>query len=112
MIRSFITLLKGFQTWAQKGPSTSILQKDEIKKVKRKRDYRKEYDEYQGTAEQKKRRADRNRARRRAIREGRVHKGDGKELDHVGFHRKGRLKNVATRVVSRHANRVRQPPRS
>jgi hypothetical protein len=82
-----------------------------LKLTKRKRDYRKEYDTYQGTPEQKKRRADRNRARRQAEREGRVHKGDGKELDHVGFHRKGRLKNVATRVVSRHANRVRQPPR-
>ena len=77
----------------------------------RKRDYRKEYDDYQGTTAQKKRRADRNRARRRAERTGRVHKGDGKELDHVGFHRTGRLKNVPTRVVSRHANRVRQPPR-
>jgi hypothetical protein len=81
------------------------------KMTKRVRDYRKEYDQYQGTTEQKKRRADRNRARRHAQATGRVHKGDGKELDHVGFHRKGRLKNVATRVVSRHANRVRQPPR-
>lgn len=81
-------------------------------KAKRKRDYRKEYDDYQGTPEQKKRRADRNRARRQAEREGRVHKGDGKELDHVGYHRKGRLKNVPTRVVSRHANRIRQPKRS
>jgi hypothetical protein len=78
----------------------------------RKRDYRKEYDDYQGTTAQKKRRADRNRARRQAERQGRVHKGDGKELDHVGFHRTGRLRTVATRVVSRHANRVRQPPRS
>lgn len=80
--------------------------------MKRKRDYRKEYDDYQGTPEQKKRRADRNRARRKAIREGRVHKGDSKELDHVGSHRTGRLKNVPTRVVSRHANRIRQPKRS
>lgn len=80
--------------------------------VKRKRDYRKEYDEYQGLPAQKKRRADRNRARREAERKGRVHKGDGKELDHVGFHRTGRLKAVPTRVTSRHANRVRQPPRS
>lgn len=80
--------------------------------AERKRDYRKEYDDYQGTPLQKKRRADRNRARRKALREGRVHKGDTKELDHVGFHRRGRLKNVAVRVVSRHANRVRQPPRS
>jgi hypothetical protein len=80
--------------------------------TKKARNYRKEYDDYQGTPEQKKRRADRNRARRQAQREGRVHKGDGKELDHVGSHRKGRLKNVPTRVVSRAANRRRQPSRS
>lgn len=79
---------------------------------KRKRDYRKEYDEYHGTPEQKKRRADRNRARRKAERDGRVHKGDGKEVDHVGSHRTGRLRNVPTRVVSRSANRKRQPSRS
>lgn len=77
----------------------------------RKRDYRKEYDDYQGTTAQKKRRADRNRARRRAERDGRVSKGDGKELDHVGYHRTGRLRDVPTRVVSRTANRKRQPPR-
>lgn len=79
--------------------------------AKRKRDYRKEYDDYHGTAAQKKRRADRNSARRKAERDGRVHKGDGKELDHVGFNRTGRLKNVPTRVTSRTANRKRQPPR-
>ncbi len=71
-----------------------------------------EYDAYQGSPLQKKRRADRNRARRKAEREGKVHKGDGKELDHVGFHRTGRLRNVATRVVSRSMNRKRQPKRS
>lgn len=80
--------------------------------AERKRDYRKEYDEYHGTPAQKKRRADRNRARRQAERKGRVSKGDGKELDHVGSHRTGRLKNVPTRVTSRHANRIRQPKRS
>lgn len=80
--------------------------------AKKKRNYRKEYDEYQGTPLQKKRRADRNRARRIAERQGRVHKGDGKELDHVGSHRKGRLRSVPTKVVSRHANRIRQPKRS
>lgn len=81
-------------------------------KAKRVRDYRKEYDDYQGTPEQKKRRAERNRARRIAERKGRVHKGDGKELDHVGFHRTGSLRNVPTKVTSRTANRKRQPPRS
>lgn len=80
--------------------------------AKRKRDYAKEYREYHALPEQKKRRADRNAARRKAMAKGKVHKGDGKELDHVGFHRTGRLKNVPTRVVSRHANRIRQPKRS
>lgn len=78
----------------------------------RSRNYRKEYDEYQGLPEQKRRRADRNRARRKALRKGSVHKGDRKEVDHLGSHRRGRLKNVPTRVVSRHANRIRQPKRS
>lgn len=77
----------------------------------RKRDYAKEYRDYHGTPAQKKRRADRNRARRQAVRDGRVSKGDGKELDHVGSHRTGRLKNVPTRVTSRTANRKRQPNR-
>jgi hypothetical protein len=76
------------------------------------RDYKKEYRDYHAKPEQKKRRADRNRARRKAIREGRVHKGDSREVDHKGNHRTGRLKDVPTRVVGRHANRVRQPKRS
>lgn len=66
---------------------------------------------YENTPAQVKRRVARNRARRKAIREGRVRKGDGKELDHIGFHRTGSLDNVPTRVVSRSANRRRQPPR-
>ena len=80
--------------------------------ARKKRDYAKEYREYHGTDAQKKRRADRNRARRKALREGRVHKGDTMELDHVGSHRTGRLRNVQTRVISRHRNRIRQPKRS
>lgn len=75
------------------------------------RNYRKEYDDYHAKTEQKKRRADRNKARRKAQRDGRVSKGDGKEVDHVGNHRKGRLANVSTRVVSRRENRSRQPKR-
>jgi len=97
--------------------STQYIWNSRSKKVtktqvaKRARDYRKEYDDYQGTTAQKKRRAQRNRIRRIAQKEGRVHKGDGKELDHEGFHRKGSLRHVPTKVVSRHANRIRQPPR-
>ena len=60
---------------------------------------------------QVKRREARNRARRAALKAGKVHKGDHLELDHVGFNRRGSLFNVRTRVVSRHANRIRQPPR-
>lgn len=57
------------------------------------------------------RREARNKARARALKAGKVHKGDKKELDHVGFHRTGSLDHVPTKVVSRHANRIRQPPR-
>lgn len=68
---------------------------------------------WENTPEQVKRREARNRARKKAERAGKVRKGDGKELDHVGFHRRGAhaLDKVPTKVVSRHANRVRQPPR-
>lgn len=60
---------------------------------------------------QVKRREARNKARAKAQREGKVHKGDGKEVDHQGFHRTGSLDKVPTKVVSQHANRIRQPPR-
>lgn len=46
------------------------------------RDYKKEYASYQGTDKQKKNRAKRNKARRVMMREGKVHKGDGKDVGH------------------------------
>ncbi len=67
---------------------------------------------WEDTPKQVKRREARNKARRRAMDKGKVHKGDRKELDHVGSHRTGSLDHVPTRVVSRHANRIRQPKRS
>lgn len=57
------------------------------------------------------RREARNNARAKALRKGSVHKGDQLELDHVGYHRRGSLDHVPVRVVTRHANRIRQPPR-
>ena len=78
--------------------------------VNQSRNYAKET-RYEDNPSQVRRREARNRARRKALREGRVHKGDTKELDHVGFHRRGSLADVPVRVVSRHANRIRQPPR-
>ena len=47
-----------------------------------KRNYRKEYDRYQGSEEQKKRRAKRNAARRKMEKAGKVKKGDGKDVAH------------------------------
>lgn len=76
-----------------------------------KRNYRKEYDEYQGKPEQIKRRAQRNAARRAAEKKGLVKKGDGKEVDHLGFNRKGKLNNKRVKVVSKAKNRKRQPKR-
>ena len=46
------------------------------------RNYRKEYDNYQGKPAQKKRRAMRNKVRRMMEREGKVKKGDGKDIHH------------------------------
>ena len=46
------------------------------------RDYKKE-NKYKAKPEQIKMRVARNKARREAIREGRVSVGDGKELDHI-----------------------------
>lgn len=46
------------------------------------RDYRKEYDNYQGSEKQKKQRAQRNAARAKLEKTGKVHKGDGKDVAH------------------------------
>ncbi len=75
------------------------------------RDYKKEYKDYQGKPEQIKRRSQRNKARRAAAKKGLVSKGDGKEVDHLGFNRKGALDNSNVKVVSRKKNRSRQPKR-
>ena len=46
------------------------------------RNYKKEYKNYQGKPEQKKRRAMRNKVRRMLTRAGKVKKGDGKDVHH------------------------------
>jgi hypothetical protein len=50
--------------------------------VNKPRPYAKEYEQYGGTEAVKKRRAQQNKARRMLEREGVVHKGDGKDVDH------------------------------
>ena len=70
----------------------------------KKRDYRREYDAYQGTPEQIKNRAKRNAARRKLVKAGKVRKGDGKDVDHKnGIGAGNGLKNL--RVQSKSANR-------
>ena len=73
------------------------------------RNYKKET-AYEERPAQVKRREARNKARGKALKRGSVHKGDSKEVDHLGYHPTGSLDTVRTRVVSRTANRRRQPP--
>lgn len=69
-----------------------------------KRDYKKEYKNYQGTPEQKKKRASRGRARYSLMKKGRVRLGDGMDVDHKNTNAND---NSPTnlRVQSKHANR-------
>ena len=66
-----------------------------------------EYSRFQSSKKAKRDRASRNAARRQAEREGRVHKGDGKEIDHVDSNPR---RNVPSnlKVVSRRTNRAKK----
>jgi hypothetical protein len=50
-----------------------------------------------------------NRLRREAIREGRVRKGDGNDIDHIRPMADGGPRNGPTRVVPASQNRARKP---
>lgn len=76
----------------------------------KKRNYAKE-NKWENTPEQVARRVERNRDRRAAIKKGLVKKGDGKEIDHINAPRKGSLAGSRTQVLSRAANRRKQPKR-
>ncbi len=67
---------------------------------------------YENRPEQVKRRVARNKARRAAIKKFGKAALRGKEVDHVGSHRTGSLAKVRTRVISKTANRKKQPKRS
>jgi hypothetical protein len=69
------------------------------------RNYKKEYATYQGTEEQKNHRVDRNRARRKLLKEGKVHKGDGMDVAHVKAMDKGGSAKDGVRVESASKNR-------
>jgi len=69
------------------------------------RDYRTEYDKYQGTDVQKKNRAQRNAARAKMMKAGKVHKGDDKDVAHTKAFDKGGTNRTGLRVESKTANR-------
>lgn len=71
------------------------------------RDYKAEYAKFQSSTGSKRDRASRNKVRRAAEREGRVSKGDGKDIDHRnGNPRDNRRSNL--RVTSRSRNRSKR----
>ena len=68
------------------------------------RNYEQEYREYHGKPAQIKNRDSRNAARNAAVKAGRVHKGDGKEIDHKdGNPRNNSPSNL--QVMTRRGNR-------
>lgn len=76
------------------------------------RDYKKEYADYQGTPEQKKRRAERNRDRKAAEKKHGKKALEGREVDHMNAPRKGDLSGSKTQIISKKANRKKQPKRA
>lgn len=66
-----------------------------------------EYERFQSSKKAKKDRAARNKARREALREGRVHRGDNKDIDHKDSNPQHNSKSNL-RVVSRTFNRSRK----
>jgi hypothetical protein len=71
------------------------------------RNYAKEYRDYHGKPEQIKRRAERNSARAKMAKAGRVRKGDGKDVDHRD-HKTSNNSRSNLRVMSASKNRSRQ----
>lgn len=75
-------------------------------KNKEDRDYKHEYETYQGKPEQIKNRTKRNAARAKLAKAGRVHKGDGNDVDHaIPLSKGGGNLSSNLRVKSKRANR-------
>ncbi len=70
------------------------------------RNYKQEYANYQGTEKQKKHRAERNKARRTMMREGKARKGDGKDVGHIKPLKSGGSNSPSNwKMQSVHSNR-------
>ena len=68
------------------------------------RDYKSDYAKFQNSPSQKKDRASRNRARAEAEKDGKVHKGDGKDIDHADSNPRNNSKGNL-KVMSKSKNR-------
>ena len=73
--------------------------------VNKPRPYKKEYENYDGTEKVKKKRAERNRARRIMEEAGKVRKGDGKDVHHNKALSKGGSHKDGLSVVNASENR-------
>ena len=68
------------------------------------RNYRDEYDNYQGRPDQRKNRSSRNKARRKMVIAGRARKGDGRDVHHRdGNPKNNSLKNLT--ILGKSSNR-------
>lgn len=79
------------------------------------RDYKRENELYKSKPDQIAKRVARNKARREAIRDGRVEKGDGKEVDHIIPLSKGgsnSKSNTRIRTKSQNSSFSRNPDNS
>ncbi len=74
----------------------------------KKRDYKKEYANYQGKPEQKKNRASRNAARAKMVKAGKAKKGDGKDVAHKnGNPKDNKTSNLTTQSKSKNRSYAR-----
>jgi len=73
--------------------------------VNKPRPYKKEYEQYDGTEKVKKKRAERNRARRIMEEAGKVRKGDGKDVHHNKALSKGGTHKDGLSVMDASENR-------
>jgi hypothetical protein len=71
------------------------------------RNYKLEYENYQGKPEQIKKTAERVKARRMMVKAGLAHKGDGKDVDHIKPMRSGGTSTKSNlRMRSKSSNRA------
>lgn len=76
-----------------------------VKKKRKKRNYKKEYRQYHSKPLQRKRRSQRNKARRKMVKQGRAKKGDGKDVHHRN-HNTGDNSKRNIRVIKKSKNRA------